>query len=59
MKCYKKVGKLPEIKRLTKQEETCKQQKCKKERTQNELYLKKVMNAVEQKGVASFRVTNR
>jgi hypothetical protein len=49
MKCYIKVGKLPEIKRLTKQEETCKVQKCKKERKQNELYLKKSMNAAEQK----------
>jgi hypothetical protein len=49
MKCYKKVGKLPEIKKLTAKEETCKVKKCKKERKQNELYLKKVMNASEQK----------
>jgi hypothetical protein len=49
MKCYKKVGKLPEIKQLTKQQEACKVQKCKRERAQNELYLKKVMNAAEQK----------
>jgi len=49
MKCYKKVGKLPEVKKLTRQEETCKLQNCKKERKQNELYFKQIINAAEQK----------
>jgi len=49
MKCIDKVRKSPEIKRLVKEQDTCKAQKCKKYNDLNELYVKQVVKAAEQR----------
>lgn len=49
IKCIDKVRKSPEIKRLVKEQDTCKAQTCKKDHDMYELYVKQVVKAAEQR----------